>query len=163
MPVEYTFDSSALHPTGPTPAAIEKFNGTTVRRMVAGFNFNLNERGSSRILLPTDLDPSGTVTLGVHYMLSGPSGGTNVQFRFSHAAVAEGENYDLAYSNKDSGNKDATGTFGHNKFTTWTETVANLGWSAGDIVYFRVQRIAATINDNLSRLEIVVFRITIPT
>jgi hypothetical protein len=164
MPVEYIFDGAALHPTDSSPNAVEKFSGTNVRRMVAGYSAALSpQRGASRILLPTDLDPAGTVTFAASFMMAGGTSGS-VRLRFSHAPVAVGESYDQAYADVNSANISAGNTT--NKFASWTATVASLDWSAEDVVYFRVERLTTLsppVVGNGARLDLGMFRITVPT
>jgi hypothetical protein len=61
--------------------------------------------------------------------------------------VNTGEAIDGSYTEKDSGAKSITATTGYQTIMEWTETVTNLGWVAGDVVYFRLSRDPAVTNN----------------
>lgn len=94
--------------------------------------------------VPTDVKTDGTVTFRIALTPATADAAKNVAFRFSHAPLADGEIMDVsaAWTNEDSGDILLDNTQGNLTLATWTETISNLGWVAGDLVVFRLQRIA---------------------
>ena len=91
--------------------------------------------------IPTNLNTGGTVYFSI-YGYAVTADGNEVQLRMSHSAKAEGENWDAAYSTKDSGDKVTDAQQDEIDQITWSETVSNLGWTASDLVRLMLSRIA---------------------
>ena len=147
--IEIQFDINSLYsaPTNGAPLAL--LDGTTVDTFVRSFDDTTEEFAHGKLRLPDDLDTAGTVTFRVAVMAKTAAASKNVEHRISHVALADSEDFDVAYSNEDSGDKAIDATQDDISIHSWTETVANLGWTAGDLVLFRYSRIAPSA-DNLS-------------
>jgi hypothetical protein len=111
------------------------------------------------------VDAGGTVTFRVALLPATAAAAKNVQLRLSHAPLADGEATDVsvAWTNEDSGDIAMDAVQGDVTLATWTETVANLGWVAGDWVPFRLVRIAATANDLVGDVYVLGFQVEVPT
>ena len=163
--IEYTFDGVAMMPLD--TADTNRFKaretaGTNVNRIFHWTDDSTAYRGHKRFIIPVDIDASGTVTFGAAGVPQ-ISGGTNLAWRFAHSPIAHGEDHDVAYSNVDSGDFAMPSTADDLVFVEWTETVANLGWSAHDLVYFYIERITAGASPATTENTLDVFRISIPT
>ena len=131
--------------------------------------------GENVIVLPPDLDASGTVTFELWgYAVTAYGAGTtttteggqapnDVVFYFHHDARQAGESWDQSTSAESSGQKTCqTGQDELDKFS-WTETVSNLGWAAGDHVRVKLLRKADDVEDDLvGDYGVTHFRIRVP-
>jgi hypothetical protein len=92
--------------------------------------------------VPSDLTAAGTVTFRANGYSVTAAANKFVELTFYHSACAADESWDTAYANKISGDKDTMDTQDDWDQWTWTETVANLGWAANDMVRFKLSRSA---------------------
>lgn len=100
--------------------------------------------------VPPNIDTSGTVYFRAKGISATAAASKNVAFDFDHAAVAHDEDLDSAsYTTEASGDIATINNQNDAEFYEWSETVANLGWTAEDLVFFRISRKAASSN-NLS-------------
>ena len=141
-PRVFQFDAHALQSAPANGAPLTLLDGASVDTFVRAFDDTSEEFVQGKIRLPDDLDTSGTVTFSVAVMAKTAAASKNVEHRFGHVALAESQDFDVAYSNEDSGDKAIDATQDDISIHTWTETVANLGWTAGNLVLFRYSRIA---------------------
>lgn len=91
--------------------------------------------------LPDNLDAAGTVYFSL-YGYAKTADGHEVRFRISLSAKAEGESWDAAYSTLDSADKVTDAQQDEIDLIEWSETVANLGLIAKDLLRLMVSRIA---------------------
>lgn len=126
------------------PAPLDNDIGTYGSILRQLFDDTTEEFVEGDFIVPSDIASGGTVTFGV-YGYAVTADGNEVQFRFSHSSIADGESWDAAYTTEDSGDVTTYGTQDYIDYFTWTETVSNLGWSANDHIRFKLSRIA--IND----------------
>jgi hypothetical protein len=138
--------------------------GTNVKRHVLAFDDTTQEYGSGSFFVTQTLDTAGTVTIRAAVQAKTHAAAKNCELRFEHSAIADGEDGDAAapYTVEDSGDKALDATAGHVTIFTWTETVANLGWVAGDLVRFRISRIDASADDLAGDLYLENVTIRIP-
>lgn len=129
----------------PTPS-LDRLDGTYLRRQRLRFDDTTEEFSNTSYRAPTNLDAAGTVTFYVRGLAVTPAASKNVQMKVYYIAVADGEAADVAFSELASGDKAISDTAGDEDIIAWTETVANLGWAAGDALYFKISRIAASAN-----------------
>lgn len=112
--------------------------------------------------LPANL-ASGTVTFLAKVSAS-TADGNEIQLRFEHAAVGDDEDIDsVSYTAEDSGDFTTSSSQNDIDHVSWTETVANLGWSANDRIFCKVSR--QSIDDGsalASDLGLLSFRIQYP-
>ena len=147
--IEIQFDANTLYCPASNAAAMRLLQGATVQTFVRAFDDTTEEYVHGKFRLPDDLDTAGTATFRVAVMAKTAAASKNVEHRLSHVALADSEDFDVAYTNEDSGDKAIDATQDDISIHEWTETVSNLGWTAGDLVLFRYSRIAPS-SDNLS-------------
>ena len=147
--IEIQFDANTLYCPASNGAAMLLLEAATVQTFVRSFDDTTEEYVHGKFRLPDDLDTAGTATFCVAVMAKTAAASKNVEHRLSHVALADSEDFDVAYTNEDSGDKAIDATQDDISIHTWTETVSNLGWAAGDLVLFRYSRIAPSA-DNLS-------------
>ena len=137
----FQFPANTLSTPPANGAPITPLDGTNVDIFVRAFDDTTEEFACGKLRLPDDLNAAGTVAFEVAVMAKTAAASKFVQHRFGHVALANSEDFDVAYTNKDSGDKAIDATQDDISIHTWTETVANLGWAAGDLVLFRYSRI----------------------
>jgi hypothetical protein len=156
------------YPTS-NPAPLDTDSGTndTIKRHL--FDDTTEEFVVHQIRIPNAFDTSGTVTLqawgyaSTAQAASTAGEGGSIELKFYHAAVAEGESWDAAFSNVRSGYHYCQATQDYLDEVEWTETVSNLGWAEGDLVRIKLSRITIAGEDALSGdWGLVHFRIRIP-
>lgn len=91
--------------------------------------------------IPDNLDTAGTVYFSL-YGYAVTADGNEVRFRISLSAKAEGESWDAAYSTLDSADKATDSDQDEIDIIEWSETVANLGLTAKDLLRLMLSRIA---------------------
>jgi len=135
-------------------------NGST---RVYKFDDTTEEFAEASMRVPDDINSSGTVTFELTgYSLTAASG-KYVQWKLYHSAKASGESWDAAYSYKVSGDKACDAVQDQLDVHSWTETVTNLGWAAGDHVRLKLSRIAPSGTNLTGDYCMVHFRMKIPT
>ena len=140
-PRVFQFDAHALYAPPTNGAPLVLLDGTTVDTFVRAFDDAAEEFVHGKFRVPDDINTSGTVTFAVACMAkTAGSSAKQILHTFGHVALADGEDFDVAYTDEDSGVCNPDATQDHISIHTWTETVANLGWAAGDLVLFRYSR-----------------------
>ncbi len=158
------FDAHSLQSAPTNGAPIALLDGTNVDTFVRAFDDTTEEYAVGKFRVPDNILTSGTVTFSAAVMPKTAVASKNVEHRFGHVALAADEDFDVAYTNEDSGDKalEAGGTQDDISIHTWTETVANLGWTAGDLVLFRYSRIDASAADLSGDMYLLYLMIQIP-
>jgi hypothetical protein len=130
-------------------APIEKITTTNIIQLVRAFDYNTIEYTNGHFEVPPDMDTGGTVTFSVQWFArTVPSPSENVIWQIEHAAVATTEDLDSATYTAEVASASATGTTQNALVrATWTETVTNLGWVAGDTVFVKWSRKSTDAND----------------
>lgn len=138
--------------------------GTNLEKYLIAFDQSTQEYGSHNFHVPSTLDAAGTVTFRATVYAKLAAAGVNAQLRFDHAAIGDGQAGDAAgpYTSEDSGDISLDATQDDLTTATWTETIANLGWAAGDWIACRLSRIAASGTELTGDLYLVSFSIEIP-
>ena len=134
------------YPTS-NPAPLERDTGTNGGMFVHAFDDTTEEFIilEPAFELPNNLDTSGTVYFSL-FGYAKTADGNEVQFRIYHSAKSKGNGWDFGvYSQEDSGDYTTNASQDALDQIEWNETVANLGWEAGDLVRLKLSRIA--IND----------------
>ena len=90
--------------------------------------------------------------------------GTNnlVEFTLGHRAIANSEAINGTYTDVDSGDKTTDGTQNDLDIFTWTQTITNTGWAAGDVIHYRFSRIAPSATELVGDYYVWRFIIKIP-
>jgi len=141
------FDAHALQSAPTNGAPLTLLDGTTVDTFVRAFDDTTEEFVLGKFRVPDNVNVSGTATFSVAVMAkTAHATSINVEHRFGHVALADSEDFDVAYTNEDSGDKGTDQTQDDISIHEWTETVSNLGWAAGDLVLFRYSRIVASVD-----------------
>jgi len=137
--------------------------GTNGSSRVYKFDDTTEEFIVNDLVVPDDILATGTVTIEVRGYALTAVADKYVQWRLYHSAIAAGESWDAAFVTKSSGDKACNSTQDYKDVHQFTETVANLGWVAGDEVRLKLSRIAPS-GANLSGDYCVTHvRIKIPT
>lgn len=146
---EYWFSAESLQPTETNFAALTLVEGTTVKTFARSFDDSTEEYVNSKLIVPSDVDTSGTVTFRAYVSAVTAAASKNVGLTFGHRAITNSEAWDGAYTDEDSGATAIDATQGDVTLVSWTETISNLGWAASDLVFFRVSRDVG-VADNLT-------------
>lgn len=161
-PKEICFPASSLTATETNFASLELLSGTTVKTFVRAFDDTTEEYVNGVFIVPSDIDTAGTVTFRTYVMAKTAAASKNVALTFGHVAVNDSEDFDVAYTDEDSGDKAIDATQDDVTEITWTETVSNLGWAASDNVFFRISRDPAAGTDLTGDMYMFSFNIEIP-
>ena len=140
---DFHLDAHSLQSAPVNGAPLALLDGTTVDTFVRAFDDTTEEYAIGKFRVPINM-VAGTVTFSAAVMPKTAVASKNVQHRFGHVALGADEVFDVAFTNEDSGDKglEAAGLQDAISIHIWTETVANLAWTAGDLVLFRYSRIA---------------------
>jgi hypothetical protein len=144
------------------PAPLDTDTGTngTIKRQL--FDDTTDESVIRKFKVPSDIDSSGTVTFRM-YGYAVTAAAANIVFDFKHSSVGNDESWDTAFVTESSGAKALINTQDDINIIEWTETVANLGWSANDQCRFYLTRDADNGSDTLSGdFGVTLFEIDIP-
>lgn len=136
--------------------------GTVLVRVLA-YDDTTEEYANSLLVVPGTIDTAGTVTFRVTCSPKTGAASKNVGWTFGHRPVNTAEAIDGSYTEKDSGAVSITASTGYQTIMEWTETVSNLGWVAGDVVYFRLSRDPAVANDLTGDCYLIEFNVEVPT
>lgn len=144
------------------PAPLDTDSGTngTIKRHL--FDDTTEEFVIAQIRLPSDLNTSGTVYLQVYGYAKTAVASKNIKLKLYHSAKNDGENWDAAHSNKQSGDLACDGTQDQLDKFEWSETVSNLGWTADDLVRIKLSRIAPSADNLSGDWGLTHFRLKIP-
>jgi len=96
--------------------------------------------------LPNTLT-AGTVTFVAKGYAVTQAASKFIQLKLYHSAIGTGESWDGAYSSKVSGDKAIEDTQDKIVRHTWTETIANLTWTASDQVRLKLSRVVPAGTD----------------
>lgn len=111
------------------------------------FDDTTEEFVNFQIFCPSDLASGETIYIDIYGYATTATASKNVKMKFYHSARAVGETWDAAYSTDDSGDVAVSGTQDFIDKITISDTVANYGWTAGDIVFCKLSRVDASAND----------------
>ena len=161
---EYSFKPGDFYYPASNPAVLDTDSGSngTIKRHL--FDDSTDEVIEGVFVLPGTVN-SGDVTFEIYgYPVTAAAAPNNqVVMDVSHSARANGETWDSSYTNEGSGTLTCQTTQDLISRFTWTETVANLGWSANEQVRFKVTRTTADAADTLSGdFALTHFRIILP-
>jgi len=143
--IKYEFPFAAWTPDEDNTPDVEYVDNTNVDEYYWALDDTVTEQLRSHFVVPDNA--TGTVTFTVHCRPATGAASKNVQLRLGHRAIADGETIEGTYTNEDSGDLSISDTTGERDVLTWTETLANLGWVAGDMVEQLFERIAASADD----------------
>lgn len=133
-----------------TPIApLEQNTTTNIISKSRAFDYATIEYCNSSYYVPSDIDTAGTVTFYVFWQArTAPASDEDVVWQVEHSAVADAEDLDSATFTAEVATAAATSTVQNQlNYTTWTETVSNLGWAAADEVFLKWSRKSTDAND----------------
>jgi len=160
---DLTFPATSLAPLNANAPTYEVVTTTSIVQTVSAYDDTTQEYLNGKFKVPTNVDTSGTATFKVFGHSKTAAASKNVAFDFDHAAVANDEDLDSAsYTTEASGDKATINNQNDEEIHSWTETLSNLGWVAGEIVYFRISRKAAGANNLTGDWYLHQFDIAIP-
>lgn len=143
--IEYNFPAGCWNYPTSNPAPLDRDTGTNGGM----FRHLFDDTTEEFILLepafeiPDNIDPAGTVYFSL-FGYAKTADGNEVQFRISLSARAKGESWDNAYTTKDSGDYATDAQQDELDQIEWSETVANLGLAAKDLLRLMISRVAIT-------------------
>lgn len=157
-----TFPAGSFYYPTSNPAELDRDTGTNGAIFRQRFDDSTDESVEGSFVVPSDIDTSGTVTFEIiGYAVTATA--DSVVFVFSESDAGSGSSWDATYNDISSGAKTCNSTQDNLDRFTWTETVANLGWSANELVRFKLTRDADNANDTLvGDYGVIVFRVVIP-
>lgn len=140
-------DLSALETNRPTLLGVTL---TTMKAWVANLDDTTQQYLVGDLVVPDSIT-AGNIEIEVHGYAATAAASRVVAFDFDHAAVANDEDIDSAtYTTEASGDKNVINNQNDLEIHSWTETVTNAGWVAGDHVFFRISRDPTTSGTNLT-------------
>jgi hypothetical protein len=164
MPNYVAGGSAASHDVNTTtafaPIVYRDFGSVEIN--VRAFDTSTTEYMQGFFKVPTNLG-TGNVTFRIIGSASTAAASKNVKFTFDFLQVAAGAAMTGAYGGAEVWDDQAiSGTQDYQDIISNTETVANLGWVAGRMVYYRLYRSTATTNNLASDYHVIGFYIDIP-
>lgn len=149
---EYWFAASALEPLEAADSIppISKWTGTNQDILAASYDASTDEGRKIVIKVPSDVQAGSTITFRVVWFARTATTGNVVwDFRYSTTG-AEGETWDGALTTKAAAADAVQGTANLMTTTTITETLANLGWAANDVITVMLYRDANNGSDDMA-------------
>lgn len=159
---DFVFQPTAMQPLEATSPAWETVDFGTVVATVATFDDTSEEYLNGKFQVPKSINADGTVYLEVVVSPKTGAADKTVGWTFGHAPRATAEAVDASYTDEDSGAAAITATTAYQTVISWSETVANLGWVADDVVYFRLSRYDTGAADLVGDCYMLLFRIRVP-
>ena len=124
--------------------------GTNKKQAVMAFDDTTQQYLSGTLKVHADIDTTGTVTFRVYGRPATAAASKGVVFDLDHWPIANNEAGDTVnWTTENSGKQIPSSVSNNDDIFTWTETVTNLGWTAGDSVKFRLSRDTGDGNDDL--------------
>lgn len=164
---EYNFPAVALY-AGADPAnqfpRITHHEGTNIDRDTMDFPAVTSDTCAGSVFRAhSDMDTSGTVTFETRWITANTNTG-DVIWEFNHVAIADGEDWDAALTSEEIGNGvcNGSGTIDEEVVCSWTETVSNLGWAAGDEISFLLCRDISPNDDHNASAQLTFFTVRMP-
>ncbi len=114
-------------------AASFQQDGSTGSVQGAAYDDSDDECRGVQIIVPNDVDTSGTATFYTTWFSSHQTSGS-VQWYFAWNVANEGESWDAPLTEEDATSDAAQGTVDQLTETTWTESLSTLGWTANETV-----------------------------
>ena len=144
------FDAQALQPAPTNSAPQMPLDGTNVKTIVRAFDDTIEEFAHGTFRVPDNIVASGTVTFSVAVMAATvPGAPKQIVHTFGWVALEDHEDFDVAYTDEDSGPGTITADEDYIEIHEWTETVATLGWNGGDLILFRYSKVDVPGGDHL--------------
>lgn len=160
---EYNFPASAMEPLEAADSIppLTKTVGTNLDEFSLSFDAATDEGRKVTFVVPTTVR-SGTVTFSIYWWSIGQVGGNVVWDVRSTASGDLKDDWDQSLAT-DTATCALTGTTEDFNICTITETVANLGWTAGERITVMLYRDANNASDTMSGdAEVSMLRMSLP-
>ena len=137
---------------------------TSIEMNVRSFDTTGPEYMQSSFRVPADLGAGASnVTFEIVGSAATAAASKNVKFTFDFVEVADSGLMTGAYGSAEVwDDQSISATQNDQDIISNTETITNLGWTAGNMVYYRLYRSAATTNNLASDYDVISFFIRIP-
>ena len=161
--VDIQFNANALQAALTNGAPLTIVEGDNVDVYVRAFDYTTEEYVLGKFVVPSNV-VAGSVVFSSAVIMETPASGEVARQRFSHIALEDGEDFDVAYANELLGATALNYTVDQDDITImeWSETIANLGWQAGDLILFKVSRPYSIESPDIGDLYLLHFTIKIP-
>lgn len=159
---EYAFSPAALRCVETNKPEQKSVDAGTVISPVLWFDGTTREYANGVFRVPTGINTSGTVTFRVWCLPRTGAAAKNVGWYLEHVGRGSSETLDASYIEEASGAASINATTNGLTEVTWTETVANLGWAAGDLVPVRWSRDNSVSNNLTGDAGLVWAQIDVP-
>ena len=142
---------------------ITKDAGTNIDQLTISFDDSTDECRATVFKVPDDVASGSTITFDLYsYVDSATTGNFVVDYRHN-TGFGEGSDPDGSLTTEAAAADTVQGTAGQLTVTSWTETLSNLSWAAGDQVDGVLCRDANNASDTLTGdLQATLFCISIP-
>ena len=142
---------------------LSKDAGTNLDQLSCVFDADADEGRTVVFKVPSDVQSGSTITFRAYWYSAAATTG-NIIWDFRHnSGVAEGADPDAALTTEAAAADTTAGTAGQLNVTSWTETLANLGWAANELAYGVFYRDANHASDTLAGDAVTIgFSIEIP-
>ncbi len=166
MPSINVGKTAAAHQVNTTTAfpPIKYRDFTNIEINVRGFDDTGPEYMQSFFRVPDDLGAGASnVTFEIVGSAATAAASKNVKFTFDFVEVADGGLMTGAYADAEVwDDQSISATQDDQDIISNTETITNLGWTAGNMIYYRLYRSAATTNNLSGDYDVISFNILIP-
>jgi len=136
--------------------------GTAVNTFVRSFSNSTEQYVNGKFMLPPTLNASGNVTFNCWVSPVTGASSKNIGIHFNHFSVANGGAFDGSYTQVASGAIAITATTGNVTLASFTASLATLGWTANEMIEFKLSRDISVSNNLASNMYLFVFQIVIP-
>jgi len=146
------------------PLSYRDFGAGNVELYVRSFDTSTTEYVIGNFRVPNDLGAGASnVTFEIVGSASTAAASKNVKFTFDFLEVADDGLLTGSYGSAEVWDDQAiSATQDDQDIISNTETITNLGWTAGNMVYFRLYRSSATTNNLATDYDVIQFNIIIP-
>ena len=136
----------------------------SIEILTRAFDATTTEYMQGQFRIPTDLGAGASnVTFEIVGSASTAAASKNVKFTFDFVEVADGGLMTGAYGGAEVWDDQAiSATQDDQDIISNTETITNLGWTAGNMVYYRLYRSTATTNNLATDYDVIAFNISVP-
>ena len=143
-------------------APVETIVGTNRAKRTCAFDDTTEEYRNGKFVVPGNIAGGGTVTFRAYVWSKTAVASRNVALRFGHITAADSASWDIAYTDQDIDDQAIDGTQDDISIIEWTASVASMGWTADEMLGFRISRIVATTTDLVGDMYWDLFVIEIP-
>lgn len=141
---------------------IAKDTGTNVDVLAVDFDASTDECRMAHFKVPSDVKSGSTVTFRIVWYSTATSGDVIWDARYQSTG-ADNESWDQTLTTKAASAATVKGTTKLRTVTTWTETLANLGWAANDDINISFCRDANNGSDTMAAdARVIGFGVEIP-